>query len=91
MQCYFWDVDCVAHNSCVLHLVGVMNDLMNEIMDDTKDLRVASMHCKLGWASHKKGSQSNTKASRELTRKEEPQDQFFFFFFCLILYLFSYW
>lgn len=25
MQCYFWDVDCVAHNSGVLHFDGVVN------------------------------------------------------------------
>ena len=33
MQCYFWDVDCIAHYSGVLHLAGV---IMSEREDPWK-------------------------------------------------------
>lgn len=90
MQCYFWDADCFAHNSSVLHLVGVVN----ERNDGWYRRFTCGIHAKLGWGllsiRQKKGGHKATiekKHHENLDRKKKPQDQFFLF----ICFLFLFW
>jgi len=94
MQCYFWDVDCVAHNSSVLHFDGVVNEPNDGwyrrftcaiiIIHAMQDRFLRLLH------HHKtKGSQKALEKKHHENRiGRTPGSVFFFFFFFFFLILF---
>lgn len=90
MQCYFWDVDCIAHNACLLHLNGAMSE-WNDRLWWWYTRFTFDIHSKLGLRpvesirEKEKKFLRNRKASWENSiGGGAPQDEF------LILYLSSF-